>query len=119
MAEVALPRDEHSVIQTIISQVYITISGRPPSGRDTGMIASSSTFLLHPGRVIKGLFRQFHSVWHGTEALVYSNHPREAAASSYLSIIFGLLASGVPWFFRSTAVLMQLSHQGWRRCRPW
>ena len=48
------------------------------------MIASSSTFW-----VIRDLFRQLHAVWHGMEALVYSNHPREAAASSYLAIIFG------------------------------
>ena len=46
------------------------------------MIASSSTFCPHPGRVIRDPFCQLHAVWHGTEALVYSNHPREAAASS-------------------------------------
>ena len=73
------------------------------------MIASSSTFCLHPGRVIRDLFRQLHAVWHGTETPVYSYHPREAAASSYLAIIFGRIASGVPWPLRSTAVLMQLS----------
>ena len=39
----------------------------------TGMIASSSTFCPHQGRVIRNLFRQLHAVWHGTEALVYSN----------------------------------------------
>ena len=38
------------------------------------MIAISSTFLPHPGRVIRDLFCQLHAVWHGTEALVYSNH---------------------------------------------
>ena len=48
----------------------------------TGMIASSSTFCPHLGRVIRDLFRQLHAVWHGTEALVYRNHPREFAASS-------------------------------------
>ena len=32
----------------------------------TGMIASSSTFCPHPGRVIRDLFRQLHAVWHGT-----------------------------------------------------
>ena len=85
----------------------------------TGMIASSSTFCPHPGRVIRDLFRQLHAVWHGTEALVYSNHPREAAASSYLAIIFGRIASGVPWLLCSTAVLMQLSHKCWRWCRLW
>ena len=73
------------------------------------MIASSSTFCPHPGRVIRDLFRQLHAVWHGMEAPVYSNHPREAAASSYLAIILGWIASGVPWFLRSTVVLMQFS----------
>ena len=72
------------------------------------MIASSSTFCTHPGKIIRDLFRQLHAVWHGTEALVYINHPREAAASSYLAIIFGWIVSGVPWIFRSTAVPMQL-----------
>ena len=72
------------------------------------MIASSSTFHPHTGRSIKDLFRQMHAVWHGTEALVYSNHPREAVASLCLAII-GRIASGVPWLLRSTAVLMQLS----------
>ena len=62
----------------------------------TGMITSSSTFCPHPGRVISDLFRQLHVVWHGTGALVYSNHPREAAASSYLAIILGRITSGVP-----------------------
>ena len=56
----------------------------------TGMIVSSSTFFPHPGRVIRDLFRQLHAVWHGTEALVYSSHPREAAASSYLAKNLGL-----------------------------
>ena len=73
-----------------------------------------STFCPHSGRVIRDLFRQLHAVWHGIEALVYSNTPREAAAFSYLSIIFGRIASGVPSFLRLTAVLMQLSHQSWR-----
>ena len=76
----------------------------------TGMIASSSTFYPHPGRVIRDLFRLSDDVWHGTEALVYSNHPRAAAASSYLAIIFGRIASGVPWFLRSTAEPMQHPH---------
>ena len=79
----------------------------------------SSTFRPHPGRVIRDLFRQLHAVKHGTKALVYSNHSREAAASSYLAIIFGRIASGVPCFLRSTAVPMQLSHQCRRWCRPW
>ena len=56
---------------------------------------------------------------HCTEALVYSNHPRAAAASSYLAIIFGRIASGLPWFLRSTAEPMQHPHQCWSWCRPW
>ena len=48
------------------------------------MIARSSTFRPHPGMVIMDLFRLLHAVLHGTEALVYNNHPREAAASLYL-----------------------------------
>ena len=75
------------------------------------MIASSNTFHPYPGRVISDLFRQLHVLWHGTEAPVYSNHPRGAAASSYLAIIFGRIVSGVPWFLRSYEVLMQLAHQ--------
>ena len=55
--------------------------------RGTGMIVSSSTFCPHPGRVIIDLFRQLHAIRHGTEALVYSNYPRKAVASSYLAII--------------------------------
>ena len=62
----------------------------------TGMIASSSTSRTNPGRVIRDLFRQLHAIRHGTKAQVYSNHPREASASSYLTIIFGRIASGVP-----------------------
>ena len=49
-----------------------------------------------------------HAVLHGTEALVYSNHPREAAASTCLAKIFCRIASGVHWFLLSTAVPMQL-----------
>ena len=75
-----------------------------------------STSGSHTGRVIRDLLRQLHAVWNSTEALVYSNHSRKAAASSYLAIIIGRIASGVPWFIRSTAVLMQLSHQCWRWC---
>ena len=58
-------------------------------------------------------------VRHCTEALVYSNHPRAAAASSYLAIIFGQIASGLPWFLRSTTEPMQHPHQCWRWRRPW
>ena len=50
--------------------------------RSTGMIASSSIFRPQPGMGIRDLFRKLHAIRHGTEALVYSNHPREAAASS-------------------------------------
>ena len=73
-----------------------------PIGHEgTGMIASSS-------------------VRHFTEALVYNNHPRAAAAaSSCLVIIFRRIASSVPWFLRSTAEQMQHPHQCMRWCRPW
>ena len=52
--------------------------------RGTGMIASSSTFRPHQGRVIRDQLGLLHAVRLGTEALVYSNHLRVAAASSYL-----------------------------------
>ena len=52
------------------------------------MIASSSTFRPHPTRAIRDLFCLLHAVRHDTESLVYRNHPREAAASSYLAIIY-------------------------------
>ena len=91
----------------------------PFCGGFTEMVASSSNFRPHPERVIRDLFHQLHAVRHGTEVLVYSNYPREAAACSYLAIIFERIASGVPWFLSSTAVPMHLLHQ-WRRwCRPW
>ena len=51
------------------------------------MIASNSTFRPHPRRAIRDLFRLLHAAWHATEATVYSNHQKEAAASSYLAII--------------------------------
>ena len=51
--------------------------------------------------------------------LLYSNHPRAAAASSYLAIIFGQIASGVPWFLHSTAEPMQHPHQCMCWYRPW
>ena len=76
-------------------------------------------FYPHLGRVITDLSHQLHAVWHVTEALVYSKHPREVAASSYLAIIFRRIASGIPLLLRSTMVLMQLSHQCWRWCRLW
>ena len=74
----------------------------------TGMVASSITFRPHLGRGIRDLFRLLHAVLHGTEALVYRNHPREAAASDYnlradcqITLLFP----------RSTAVPKQLPHQ--------
>ena len=70
--------------------------------RGTGMVVSgTSTFCPHLVRVNRGLL---HAVRHGTEALIYSHYPREAAASSYLAIIFGRIASGIPWFLHSTAL---------------
>ena len=51
------------------------------------MSASSCTCRPHTGSVIRDLLHQLHAIRHGTEALVYSNHPKEAAASSYLAII--------------------------------
>ena len=58
------------------------------------MIASNSTFCRHQGKVISDLYRLLHAVRHGTEALIYNDHPREAAASLCLVIIFGRSASG-------------------------
>ena len=63
------------------------------------MIANSRTFCPHLERVSRDLL---HAVRHSTEALVYSNHSRGPAASSYLAIIFGQIASGLPLFLRST-----------------
>ena len=40
--------------------------------------------------------------------MVYSDHPREAAASMCLAVISGRIASGVPWFLCSSEVPMQL-----------
>ena len=64
------------------------------------LVASSSTFLPHPGRVIRDLFRLSHVVLHGAETV-----GREAATSTCPRI-----ASDVAWFLRSTAVPMQLPH---------
>ena len=44
------------------------------------MVANSSTFRTHLGRVIKDLSRLLHVAPHGTEALDYNDYPREAAA---------------------------------------
>ena len=62
------------------------------------MIASSSTFRPHQERVIWDMFCLSHAVRHQVEALVYSDHSKDAAASSYLAIILSRIASGVPWF---------------------
>ena len=67
------------------------------------MIATSSTIRPHPGRVIRDLFRLLNAVRHCMEAIVYSNHPREAAASSYLAIIFGQISRDIPWCLRTAA----------------
>ena len=75
------------------------------------MIASSSNFVPHPGWVIRDLFHLLNAVSHHTEALIYSNYPREATASSYLAIIFVRIASGVSWFLCPTEVPMQLLYQ--------
>ena len=48
------------------------------------------------GRIIRDLFRLLCDVQHDTEALVYSNYPRETAVSTSLAIIFERIASGVP-----------------------
>ena len=61
-------------------------------------IASSKSFRSHLGRGIRDLLRLSHTVWLGTEALVYSDYTREAVASTCLAIIFGRIANGVPWF---------------------
>ena len=61
------------------------------------MIASSSIFRPHSGKVIRDLFHLLNAVRHCMEALVYSNHPREAAASSYLAIIFGRYTLAPPF----------------------
>ena len=63
--------------------------------RGTGMVVSSSNFCPHLGKVILDLFRLLHAVRHGTEALVYRDYPREAAAPLYLEIFFKWIASGV------------------------
>ena len=66
------------------------------------MVASSST------RHIGDLSRQLHAARHGgDQALVYSNHLKEAVASTRLAIILGRFASGVPWFLHSTVVPMR------------
>ena len=68
------------------------------------MISSSSTFCPNPGYVIRDLFRLLLVVWQCMEALVYSDHPREAAAFTRLAIIFRQIPCVVPWLLRSAAV---------------
>ena len=66
------------------------------------MAASSITFRL---------FLLLNAVLHGTKALIYSNYPREATASTCLAIVIGHIASGLPWLLPSTAPPVQLSLQ--------
>ena len=51
------------------------------------MVASSSTFRTHLGRVIRDLSRLLYVAPHGTESLVYNAYPREVAAYTWLAII--------------------------------
>ena len=48
----------------------------------------------HKKPSLRDLFRLLHAVWHGTEAPVYSDHLRDAAASTCLAITYGLIISG-------------------------
>ena len=68
------------------------------------------------------------TAWYGsTTTLVYSNYPKEAAASTHLAIMFGRITSGVPWFLHSTAVpinaapasVQALSVQCHCQCKYW
>ena len=60
------------------------------------------------GRIIRHLFLVLHAVCHCTEAMVCSVYPNQAAASACVAIIFGQIASRIPWFLHSKAVSMQL-----------
>ena len=82
------------------------------------MIAIISTFRPHPGRGIRDLLRLLDAVRHGTEALVY-NHPREAAASSYLAIIFGRDCQWRTLVPPLNSGANAVSHQCRRWGRPW
>ena len=64
----------------------------------TGMVASSSTFRTHLGMVIRDLSCLLHAALHGTEALVYNDYLRGAAASTCLAIILGGLPAVYPGF---------------------
>ena len=103
----AYPHGGLYITALVFRSAYTSLSG------GTEMIAGSSTFRPHLGRVIRDLLRLLLCCMHGIAALVYSNYPREAAVSSSLAIVFGRIASGIAWFLRSTAVSMQLPH----RCR--
>ena len=50
---------------------------------------------------------------HNSGCSRFSYCSREAAATTCLAIIFERITSGIPWFFRSTAVPLQLPHQCW------
>ena len=73
------------------------------------MVASSSTCRTHLGRVIRDLSRLLHIAPHGTEALVYSDYPREAAAYTWLAIILWWIARRVACLLCSKAVPYQYS----------
>ena len=67
-------------------------------------------FAPQQGRAIKDMLRLLRAVRHGTEALIYSTYLNKAAASTSLAIIFGQVASDVPWLLCSTVVPMHLPH---------
>ena len=67
------------------------------------MIASGSTFRPRLERVIRDLFCLLHAVRLGTKTLIYDDCPREDVASTRLTIIFGRITSGGPWFLGSKA----------------
>ena len=87
--------------------------------RGTGMIASSSTFRPHSGRVIRDLFRLLDAV----TALYGSTSLQQSSKGSCSLLVSGYnlradcqwhLPHNVPWFLRSTAEPMQHPHQCWR-----
>ena len=95
---------------TVCALLFISMSIYPLSGV-LGWLLVVVLFAPIRGGSLGICFVCWMLLRHSTEALVYSNHPRAAAASSYLAIIFGRIASGVPWFLRSTAEPMQHPHQ--------
>ena len=92
-------------------QLYATLSESTPPRGVLGWLLVVVLFAPIWGGSLGICFVCWMLLRHCTEALVYSNHPRAAAASSYLAIIFGRIASGVPWLLRSTAEPMQHPHQ--------